>query len=385
MPRIDSVLLSPLYQEFTLGAKLVRPFVPAHFDQWRTPLGEIIHRLGVFLALLILSPFACVSVILGGTARIFTHLSRESFTHNKSNLVQESIAPQDLKIQTLKIRTLNTALMPEFIVAYKGLKPSAERAPDLVKELEKTRDDIVCLQEVFNESESEKVADGLKSYPHKIFDVAPRYLGLSSGLMIASKYPLDCIHFYPHPVMSGFDQLANKGVLATTVLLPNDRYAFLFNTHFNGGKRQIKEREWKDLDDIVTHYHTKMKSEEFKTKLIVKVFIGTFICGDFNLNLDEMQKASKNYNIKNSLTNSYQEYGEIVKNMPSSLKDKGTTLINLNYLADGENPQRNDRRLDHIFFKPADSKNSNGELPQAKENWLNKVSDHTSIEVEVKL
>lgn len=136
--------------------------------------------------------------------------------------------------------SFNMAGVPDWLAERNYLKPIHERIVHVGQVLEKTcqeqMPDVMCFQEMFDEAASEKLANDLRQrgYTSIIRDVGSSGLYLNSGLFLASKHPLSHVVFYPHPIKTGIEQYANKGLLIATVHV-NDKCVIVGNTHLNGG------------------------------------------------------------------------------------------------------------------------------------------------------
>ncbi|MFT5319344.1 MAG: exonuclease III, partial [Chlamydiales bacterium] len=175
----------------------------------------------------------------------------------------------------IKVITLNTALMPEYISTLNNMRPPYERAHEIARRLLMLDADLICLQEVFDHPSTEALSEELKSkYPFIIHSVAPRWLGLNSGLFIASKYEMIDPTFWHFDTLSGGDLYANKGVLSVSLLVTGRKVIQVFNTHLQAQNGRWKERlvALEQIKSIVS----KRMFENSHT-------IGSLVCGDFNV------------------------------------------------------------------------------------------------------
>ncbi len=123
-----------------------------------------------------------------------------------------------------------------------GARPWPERINGIAGQILAKKADIVCLQEVFSEDVTDALYDRLKDkYAHFYLNIGPREYSfdlekigrLSSGLFVASKYPLDNPRFYPYDLakreteaVRGYGifmgDLFNRVCIATSHLQPGD-------------------------------------------------------------------------------------------------------------------------------------------------------------------
>lgn len=175
----------------------------------------------------------------------------------------------------IKIITLNTALMPEYISTINNMRPPYERAHEIATRLLRIDAEVICLQEVFDHPSTERLCEELKErYPFIIHSVAPRWFGLNSGLFIASKYEMISPSFWHFDTLSGGDLYANKGVLATSLVVTGRKVIHLFNTHLQAQNGRWKER-LVAIEQIKSIVSKRMYDDSLN--------LGSLVCGDFNI------------------------------------------------------------------------------------------------------
>lgn len=271
---VGTLLTTPLSTALTFATRMIRPFAPGKGGQWSTSGGEVVRRILLAIAFLVsLGVGLCLSIV-GAPLRSLASTARADFVHiHPRDQADTSRAPP---LQQLTVTTYNVALMPEFIAVFNGLRPTAERVEELRLRLGGA--DIVCMQEAFHTEATQRLAQSTRdAYPYQVFDVGFQSLGLSSGLMIASAHPLENTQFYPHPVQVNTDRVGNKGVLATTVSLPGNEIAYVFNTHLNAhGSVACRRSQITALRTRIEEYTKGVEREDRRVA-------GIFICGDFNI------------------------------------------------------------------------------------------------------
>lgn len=163
----------------------------------------------------------------------------------------------------LHLMTYNTGLMPGFIRNLNDLRSSQRRSQEIAEALTSNpaiAPDVVCFQEVFDQQATKNLCEHLSShYHHILHSVGPRETGLSSGLAVASKYPVLEATFRPFPDLAAEDRLANKGLLRVVLDLGNGKTAVVYNTHLQAKEGKTYEsirfdemyqiREWIDGDN----------------------------------------------------------------------------------------------------------------------------------------
>lgn len=247
----------------SMPEKLVSPFV----------------RLVSFAGLAISSPLA----LAGGLLRAGASLGRNKVTvlpAPEQTPAAEQIAEK--ASDEIKMMTVNTLLMPEYMCAFKGEESPQARAAILAREIIKEGCDFVSCQEVFDEDLAAEMAKLLtKAGYNCAFNAGNDALHvIDSGLFIASKHPLSNIEFHPYGFKSakGEDAFANKGVLIATATLPDGEQIVLANTHLNAGGKGIAQKKQRRILVKTVEDYTRKHITDFQKHS------GTFISGDFNTN-----------------------------------------------------------------------------------------------------
>lgn len=138
--------------------------------------------------------------------------------------------------KNIKIWTWNLAAMHSGLRRYNGMRPNEPRLNEIVKYLKNKNDDILCLQEVFTESATQILIEGLKKqYPHIVHNVGKNVIGINSGLMLLSKFPIEHLEFETFTSRTGFNQLSQKGVLGAIVTTPSNKKIVITNAHLDAG------------------------------------------------------------------------------------------------------------------------------------------------------
>jgi sphingomyelin phosphodiesterase 3 len=110
--------------------------------------------------------------------------------------------------------------------------------------------DFICFQEVFDRAHGLALATGLRpEYPHFVLDVAansPRsnFCMLSSGLALASRFPILRAIFVPFTAKRGWQWCLDYGALLCKVDLGSGRVGILANLHtvaYQGKEQLIRE------------------------------------------------------------------------------------------------------------------------------------------------
>jgi endonuclease/exonuclease/phosphatase family metal-dependent hydrolase len=192
--------------------------------------------------------------------------------------------------KSLTILSFNICFTPDDMpLVFGGMLPWQQRIDKVASTIKDSGADIVCMQEIFDHNGYEALYDSLKDeYPHFYMHIGPwsfqgsfKSLGFGSGLMVASKYPLDNPQFIP---FEKDNTHINRGVFSFQVLDKEGKaISHIYTTHLEPFEEGKKLRD-KELEQIISQ----MESEKGET-------IPKILCGDLNLPPDEQISWIQNY------------------------------------------------------------------------------------------
>lgn len=161
-----------------------------------------------------------------------------------------------------------------------------QRLLHIVKELQDTHTDIICLQECFLQCVVDLLVDLLKhcGYVYSARDSENRNF-MSSGLLILSKYPLEHVRCTVYTSSSFIDALSDKAFMSCTVIAPTHQFR-LVNTHLQSDYPFLK--------------YTKIRCRQIQ-QLVKQLFqndvstdkneLDIILCGDFNIDKNTNEYA----------------------------------------------------------------------------------------------
>jgi exonuclease III len=235
------------------------------------------------VAFFILLPFGFASLLIAFPIHLMSLRARPYISVIDNS---ENVAPHKSKAE-LDLRTYNVGFIYDAMCLATDLRPVAVRAAEIVKAFneEENSPDVICFQEMFSLEGTRIISEGLKhKFPYIIHSVGPHASGLNSGLMIASKYPVEEVTFRRFNNLLGVEKLSSKGLLSVRLDLGEGRYANVYDAHTQAllGKEKSQTRfnqfkqivEWMDIDDT-------------RDQLLrgYKVKVGDFLMGDLNISL----------------------------------------------------------------------------------------------------
>lgn len=255
-------------------AKIVRPMQPGQEGQLRCVCTELAMRvLRVFLCvpLVGISPVGIAGLVLQSIA---SYARREFVVIRPSEPAPES----DKRVEKLKICTFNACLMPEWVQVLMppGYRLPRERIQAAAQGILKQDIDVLCMQEMFDQEAAKEFIELLKNqYPYIVYNFNHSSLKIGSGLLIASRFPIENPQCWEHVNKIGTERFSRKGSMALTIRLSGNQKICLFNTHLEAGLDNAAKAvpcRVSQLQDIERHLQSYCKDFDL-----------SFFCGDMNI------------------------------------------------------------------------------------------------------
>lgn len=253
--------------------KIIRPLKPGHLDQLDNVLKELAIRVLRSLLCIALLPCILLGITGIGLQSIASFASRE-FVLICPN---EQLPASDAAMKKLKIGTFNAYMMPSWISIFiHNYSLSRERVQAAAQGVLESDVDVLCVQEMFDKEATDQFMALIKhKYPYIIYNVPSSSLKLGSGLLIASKFPIENPQYWEHSIKIGTERLSSKGTIAATIRVSSNQKISVFNTHLEAGLDDpvqaipCRVRQLQDIQD-----HAKEYSQESHP---------SFLCGDMNI------------------------------------------------------------------------------------------------------
>ncbi len=167
-----------------------------------------------------------------------------------------------------------------------GVKPWRYRMNALVEHVKKTDADVTILYEVFDFTAAKAMIKGLKNhYAHFYYNMRPKAAGVSSGIFVASKFPVGEASFtlFPKTSLAGRSKSASKGVFEMILGRQTAPFAKILATHLGHSEkpqfpedREVESRK-KCLAEVIS------KTEKAHQGCAI------LITGDLNLDRKELE------------------------------------------------------------------------------------------------
>ncbi|NGX58003.1 MAG: hypothetical protein K940chlam3_00904 [Chlamydiae bacterium] len=192
--------------------------------------------------------------------------------------------------EDLDIFTSNVALTEFQIMDYiNGVSDTKARVKEWVRKLAELDADVICLQEAFDVDEIYPIiAKELKALGYCVVMVTKRaqVLGMTAGLLLASRYQITDVGFHEYTDLMGLDKRSRKGVLAAMIQLNEDTNICVATTHMQAAypKGTHEERvEWKTQQFYQARHFINRFIEESDVRDVF--FVGDFNASRFDLGL----------------------------------------------------------------------------------------------------
>ena len=173
----------------------------------------------------------------------------------------------------LKIISYNICALPYYINIFGNPHSRVDGIINFIKKLDA---DILCLQEVFDNSIRKKIIEACKDIWEIYYCGNSTIYNMNSGLLTLSKFPIIYRKTVAFNNLSGEDYLSNKGIDYITVSV--NRQGFpkkitILNTHLNADAF---------FSLRVLCLSTRIKQINQITKLLYQIKNTAVLCGDFN-------------------------------------------------------------------------------------------------------
>ncbi len=230
--RVDKVINSIAALLFRIASYLTDPICKAHEFYMRASVtSKILLKNAFYVAAVAHFFLAGITTSPGILFRfIGNRIQRQSFICWQGK--DAKILPKDKKIT---ISSWNICCMVAGFAFGENLVPWSFRIDRIIDDLVKKDADVNCLYETFDASAAFYITKRLKAhgYKHFYFNIGSRALGVSSGIMIASKYKVEEPEFtvFAQDTLLGPTKFSSKGVFAFTLTSKSRLFARIYATH----------------------------------------------------------------------------------------------------------------------------------------------------------
>ena len=182
-----------------------------------------------------------------------------------------------------------------------GVFPWRDRIDRIIQKIlmpqedSKKSPDVVCLYETFDTSAAFHIVERLKKegYNHIFWNIGPKTTGVSSGILVASRFKIINPEFSPFPLdtLVGRTKGTTKGVFSFDLEYKKDTYAKIFSTHLQHSELP----KFPTIDETIAR-ESQMRLimdqvDKIKNQSVI-------ITGDLNLDDEEYEEICTQNNYK---------------------------------------------------------------------------------------
>jgi hypothetical protein len=218
-----------------------------------------------------------------------THLEREPFLSLTTGEEGKTLPPDT----SFSLYSWNVCCIGGgYSITDGGVVPSPERIDEIIEKIIRQDADVNCLYEVFDIQTAHRIAEKLKNhgYSEFYFNIGkPTMYGLTSGILVASKYKIQKPEFtaFPKDMLVGRTKNVAKGVFAFDLDSQGHSFARIHATHLQHSEQPISPTK----DELAAR---KRQMELIVEKIKTVRDRSIVVTGDLNLDDREYQSSSWN-------------------------------------------------------------------------------------------
>jgi len=287
---LSSKLAEPFCSAYELVRyRLIAPLETGKFDNCSNKTQEIGTRvliaggacLGAFLCASYFVPVLCGVALLATGSKILRAIGfaiqKEGFTHVRGEAPEKTMDPNNPNI---KLATWNVCgVGGGMSLDHGGVAHWRSRLDRIVEKIRKEDPDVFILQEIYDTALAEAIVEKLKrDYAHFFIHLGPNVIGIGSGEIVVSKYPVH--RFANEPFANNNWQVSRAFATLEIKAKPEDQapFARIIGTHLHPGyEADDREKRSCQIAQIVDRIAKQTLP------------LPTVIAGDFNIerNMDE--------------------------------------------------------------------------------------------------
>lgn len=243
---IDGILGRVAFGAFQAGSYLTEPACKIHEFYRRiqvvdalspdaNALSNSIQKIAVCVGMFGWFSLAIFTTLPGIALRILgSHLMKKPFIYMQGESTDKAL-PSDRSFSLLSWNICG--INGGFPISDGGVLPLVFRIDDILSKIVEKNADVNCLYETFDIKDATYVCEELKKngYNHFYFNIGPKAIGVTSGILIASKYSIKNSEFtlFPQDTLIGRTQYAAKGVFAFDLESQDQSFARVYSTHLH--------------------------------------------------------------------------------------------------------------------------------------------------------
>lgn len=241
---LDELLSKVALGVFRAGSYFTDPICKVHECFRRIQIVDALNPDGTTLSNLSQKIALCFSMLGWLSLSLFTTLPgialrvlgslllKNAFFYQKGDSPDKLLPPdRSFSLLSWNICGINGG----FSISDGGVLPWAFRIDDNINKIIEKNADVNCLYEIFDVNTAVYISEKLKQngYNHFYFNIGPKAVGVTSGILVASKYRINNPEFtlFPLDTLVGRTKNAAKGVFAFDLESQNHTFARVYSTH----------------------------------------------------------------------------------------------------------------------------------------------------------
>ncbi|MDX8431706.1 MAG: endonuclease/exonuclease/phosphatase family protein [Candidatus Algichlamydia australiensis] len=274
---------------FKIASCLTDPICKAHesFRLFTLEKGLLFKKSILALALISNTTLAFFTTLPGVALRSYAKTLLPTPYIHISNLPAEKNLPQSGKFSLLTWNICGIA--GGYSISDGGVAPWRERIDAITDKILVQDADVNCILETFDSTCAFHLAEKLKrhGYAHIYYNIGPKAIGVSSGILVASKYRISNPEFtlFPEQTLVGRTKGANKGFFAFDLTSNGQTFTRIYTTHL----QHSEEPEHPTPEEVQARAaqmdHILMKMAQDKGR-------NSILTGDLNLDDEEYGRSS---------------------------------------------------------------------------------------------
>lgn len=294
----DSSINGIALRVFQIASYLTDPICKAHEYYWRLAVVDPLNPTAYKISNLLRKAALCVGIagwallaagasLPGIGLRVLgSYIQKEPFIY-----MQGSEEPKRLPTdRSFSLLSWNVCCVGAgYSISDGGVLPWSFRIDAIIEKMIEKDADVNCLYETFDSKSAFYICERLKQngYNHFYFNIGPKAIGVSSGILIASKYKMHNPEFSPFPQDSlvGRTKHAAKGVFSFDLESQGEYFTRIYSTHL----QHSEEPQFPTVEEIEAR---RKQMQMIVDKIHVVKDRCRVVTGDLNLDDEEYKNSS---------------------------------------------------------------------------------------------
>jgi len=241
---------------------------------------RMVHKIFYLFALIVCGVFATFLSLPAAALRYLgTKIQTHPYVYQKGNGEVKQL-PQD---RSFTLFSWNVCCIGGgYEMTDGGVHHWHKRVDGIMKKISEQNADVNCLYETFDFAAATSIAARLKKlgYAHCYYNIGAHAIGVSSGILVASKYEIKNLDFFvfPKAMLVGRTKVAEKGIVSFDLMSQGERFARIHATHLQHSEQpQFATTEEEEARRV--QMQSMVQRAQALSGRCAQVFTGDFNCG----------------------------------------------------------------------------------------------------------